>query len=298
MFLTLSWFLAYIPIGVCAQEKIVAVVNSDCITQKDLDDFTSFMRMQYAPDYKGDRLEEKMNSMKKDLLDKLVEDRLILQQARKNKISVDESRIKTRTEELKKKYASEAEFKDALRNQGLVEADLEARLREQLLMYMAIEKMVKAKITVQPQEITDFYQKNTHQFRVAEERNFYSVAVNDEKTAGLAAAGVKRGEKLEAVVKRLGLSLVENNASRDGKLKKEVEDVLFGLKPEELSRPIETAGIWYLFLVKKITPPRIMSLAEAQGFVYAALYNAKMQEALNLWLDDLKKGAYIKIMQE
>src|SRR3989338_6450398 len=66
-----------------AQDKIVAIVNNEVITQKDLDDFLNFMRMQYAQELKGRELENKIQSMKIVLLDKLIEDRLMLQDAQK-----------------------------------------------------------------------------------------------------------------------------------------------------------------------------------------------------------------------
>ena len=77
-----------------AQDKIIAIVNSDVITQKDLNDFLNFMRMQLMTEYKGKELENKIQSMKLDLIDKLVEDRLILQQAKKNNIQIDEGRLR------------------------------------------------------------------------------------------------------------------------------------------------------------------------------------------------------------
>ena len=52
-----------------AQDKIIAVVNNDVITHKDLDDFADFLRMQLSREYKGSALEIKIESIKKDLLD-------------------------------------------------------------------------------------------------------------------------------------------------------------------------------------------------------------------------------------
>ena len=46
-----------------AQDKILAVVNNEIITQRDLDGFVSFMRMQLSSEYKGQALEDKLNSM-------------------------------------------------------------------------------------------------------------------------------------------------------------------------------------------------------------------------------------------
>jgi len=43
--------------GICfAQDKIVAVVNDEIITQKDLNDFVNFMRMQLSIELTGEQL--------------------------------------------------------------------------------------------------------------------------------------------------------------------------------------------------------------------------------------------------
>ncbi len=85
-----------------AQDKIVAIVNKDIITQKDLNDFINFMRVQLSTQYQGKQLESKIQSMKLDLLDKLIEDRLILQKAKKDNMGIDPDRIKAKINEIKK----------------------------------------------------------------------------------------------------------------------------------------------------------------------------------------------------
>ncbi|MDD5096924.1 MAG: hypothetical protein PHU59_00325, partial [Candidatus Omnitrophica bacterium] len=38
---------------VFAEDKVVAIVNNDAITQKDLDDFSGFIRVQFSREFKG-----------------------------------------------------------------------------------------------------------------------------------------------------------------------------------------------------------------------------------------------------
>ncbi len=76
---TAAYSLQFTAYNLFAQDKIAAIVNNDIITQKDLDDFLNFMRIQLSQDYSGKELENKIQAMKPDLLDRLIEDRLILQ---------------------------------------------------------------------------------------------------------------------------------------------------------------------------------------------------------------------------
>jgi parvulin-like peptidyl-prolyl isomerase len=173
-----------------AQDKVVAVVNHEIITQKELDDFLSFARMQYSRELKGKDLEEKVQGARQDLLQRLIEDRLILQQAKNDKISIEPARIKARIIELKKRYATDAEFQEDLAKQGLVEADLENKVREQMLMYEMVQQKVRSKIMVRPDEITSFYDQNKREFLTPEERQLMMVISQDEKQL-LFAPGTK-----------------------------------------------------------------------------------------------------------
>lgn len=296
--LVIIWNLV---IGCCnfslifAQDKIVAVVNDEIITQKDLNDFVNFMRMQLSVELTGEQLEQKIKSMKADLLDKLIEDRLILQEAKKNKVLVDENRVKAKIDEIKGRYGREAEFQAALVQQGLTQADLELRLREQLLMYSIIESKIKSKIIIRPSEVTEFYQKNIEEFKTPEEREFQSLTTKDGDSAQKIADDLKKGGDFSETAKKYSLEAKNFNAKQGGELRAELEGAIFLLNPGEISQPLKIEDTFYIFKLIKIIPFRQESLIEAQDKIQEFVFNKKMQEDLLLWLTELKKNAYIKI---
>ncbi len=280
-----------------AQEKIVAIVNSDVITQKDLNDFINFTRVQMAGDYKEEELKEKIEALKSDLLNKLIDDRIILQEAKRDKIKVDEDKIKAKVSEIKSRYPSETGFQQALSLQGLVQADVENRIREQLLMYDIIEAKVKSRIVVNPAEVTDFYQKNPREFILSEQRDFESIALEDSVAAGQVAAGLKRGQDLGELAQKYSFSVDTLGGVVAEELKKELSEALFKIKLGEFAGPIKIEDKYYIFKLNKITPPRAKQLSEVQDRIYGFLLEKKMQEDLARWLDELKSRAYIKIIQ-
>jgi len=189
--------------AVYAQDKVVAIVNNEIITQKDLNDFLNFIRMQYSRDFKGKELEEKVGAMKQDLLQRLIEDRIILVQAKNEKITVDPERVKAKINDVKKHYALESEFEQDLAKQGLVQADLENKIREQMLMYNIIEQKVRNKIAVRPDELTSFYNQNKKQFLKPEERVLTVIISSDEDQAKTVSYQLRLGTKVEALAQRV-----------------------------------------------------------------------------------------------
>lgn len=277
-----------------AEDKIVAIVNSDVITQKDLNDFINFTRMQMSSEHTPQEVENKIKSIKNDLLDKLIEDRIILQEAKKDKIKIDESRVKARVEEVKKRYGSDSNFQVALAGQGLVQADVESRIREQLLMYGIIEAKVRSKIVINPKEVTEFYEKNMEEFRSPAEFQVESLTTEDSEQARQALVNLKNGTEPETLGNTQSMSWNKMNIVK-GQLRKDIEDVVFKLKAGEVSSPLKIGNKYYIFKLNRIIPPLQQNLSQVRDQVYTFLFNQKMEEELTRWLDEIKKRSYIKI---
>ncbi|MCX5687392.1 MAG: SurA N-terminal domain-containing protein [Candidatus Omnitrophica bacterium] len=72
---------AIIVLSIFAQaatiNKVVAVVNDEIITQQDIDQLLSVLYAQYSQEYKSDELLQKMEEAKKDILNQIIEDKLV-----------------------------------------------------------------------------------------------------------------------------------------------------------------------------------------------------------------------------
>ncbi len=293
--------IVHTPYAICdlfAQDKIVAIVNEDVITQRDLDDFVIFTRIQLSREYQGRDLETRIQSMKLDLLNKLIEDRLILQEAKRSKIIINEERVKARVNEIKRRYPTDTAFQKDLARQGLVQADLETRIREQLLMYVIVENKVRSHITVTPDEVTRFYNKDMHRFKTAEEREAEVIAFENEDLAKTFSYEYRRGEKLVDLATRYPFTInILKVASGRDEVRKEIEDVVFKLGLSEVSAPVDIDSKFYVFKLQNITVSRQQTLAQAQDEIHDILLDEKMQEEMTRWLDEIKAKSYIKIVQ-
>jgi len=284
-------------LAVFAQDRIIAIVNNDVITQKDLNDFVNFMRMQLTSEYEPEEVENKIGSMKSDLLEKLIEDRLILQEAKKSNIKVDESLVKARIQNIKSRYGQDAEFQAALKRQGLVQADIESRIREQLLAYNIINEKIRNKIIVNPNEVTDYYQKNTAEFTIPQQLELQSVATEDEEKAKEIFHSASKGQDLKALADANSLKFQKITVAK-GQLRDDIEQAVFKLNILEVTGPIKIENLYYIFKLINIIPSKVQTLDEARDKIYNLLFNLKMQKKLTEWIDELKSRSYIKISQD
>jgi len=278
-----------------AEDKIVAIVNNEIITQKDLDEFTNFMYLQLSAKYKDKEVQEKLKEMKPDLLDRLVEDRLILQKAKKDNIAIDESRVKAKIAEIRSHYLSEADFQSALAKQGLTQADIEARIREQLFIFSIIDTQVRNKIIISPKEVTDFYEQNQEEFIEPETKRVSSLVIKTEEVANRVLVAVKDNPDFEKISKEYSVELNNLGLVKRGQLIKEIEDVIFNLSMGSTSEPVKYNDAYYIFKVEEILAPKKYSLSEAQEAIYNRLYELKMQEKLIQWLTEFKAKSYVEI---
>ena len=290
----------YLPFtGRClyAQDKVIAVVNNEVITQKDLMDFLNFIRLQYSRQLQGKALEEKINSMKQDLLQRLIEDRLILQQAKLDKTSAEPSRVKSKIEEIKKGYASESVFEQDLAKQGLVRADLENKISEQMLMRNLVEQKVRNKVVIRPDEITSFYAQNKAQLLKPEERLLTLFILQDEETAKALSYQLRVGAKIEELATKFAFTTDKLSVVFGQQLRPEIEATVFKLGLGEISSPVKVDTQYFIFKLDEIVGSRQLSLIQAQDQIRAYLFEKKTQEELTKWLDELKKQSYIKILE-
>ncbi len=280
-----------------AQDKVIAVVNNEIITQKDLADFLNFIRLQYAQQLQGKALEEKINSMKLDLLQRLIEDRLILQQAKLEKMSMESGRVKAKISEIKKRYASQADFETDLAKQGLVQADLENKISEQMLMYNLVEQKVRSKVMIRPDEITSFYAQHKEKFLKPQERLLTLFILQDESVAKTVSYQLRLGTQVDILAARYAFTTDKLSALAGQQLRPEIEETVFKLAIGEVSSPVKIDDQYFIFKLDEIIGSQQLTLPQAQDKIQALLFESKLQAELAKWLDELKKQSYIKILE-
>lgn len=122
-----------------SKAQIVATVNGAPITQRE------FNRADASSD---------------QTLDALVAEKLVNQEAKKQKVTVSDSQINDQIATIKKQLGSDQEFRAALSRNHLTENQLRDQIRTQLLA----EKMGAKNVSVSDQEAQTFYNQNKAQF--------------------------------------------------------------------------------------------------------------------------------------
>ncbi|MDD4182486.1 MAG: SurA N-terminal domain-containing protein [Candidatus Omnitrophica bacterium] len=268
--------------------KIVAKVNSQIITAKDLDDYYKVLTYK-VPGAAGIAQDE--TNGKKEALVKLIEDKLILEEAKKKNLEVSSYLVNGQMNKMIESYSSRDEFENSLIERGLTVTMLKERILGQFLMRQVIDIYVGSYVSVSPQEVNKYYEEHKAEMK-APERYVLWIAQSKDKNKIVAIANAIKEKGIVEAEKEYSDSLVKLDAGIT-ELKEEIAQTVKKLKEGEQSVKTMDA-VNYLVYLEKILPPRDLSLEEAQESVRNIIWNNKFRQRFEEWVKQLKDKAVIK----
>jgi len=155
-------FLASLSHAAPPVEGVVAVVGDEVILKSEVDEQLAFYLMQAQID-PADTV--KVEAARKEILDRMVDAKVIVNEARKRKMIITKQELDQAVEdavkEVKGRMGSEAKFKEQMGKEGLTEEKLRTRYRRelesQLLAMKLVDREVRSKIKVTDQDVDSFY---------------------------------------------------------------------------------------------------------------------------------------------
>lgn len=255
----------------------------------------------------------RLQELRKQLLDSLVNTELLYQASQAAKIGVTEESIARALQTLQGKFPSEQEFTRYLQGQGLSVEEMKNRIRRNLATEQLVKQEVEPKISVTEPEISEYYQKNKERMRRPEAVKLSEIFVRSDSRAS-ADAKAKARQKIESLLKEvrsgkdfaaLARQFSESPdakdggemgyVTRDGTLPVLAESA-FKLKVGEVSDVVETPFGYHILKVTARRPAGDVTLAEAKPQISSFLHQQKEREAFNVYLGKLKAGAKIEIL--
>jgi parvulin-like peptidyl-prolyl isomerase len=223
-------------------------------------------------------------AVKKNVARQLVANEVVLQEAKKRKVSYSPARLEQTLDGIKKQFPDSATLERELAKMGQTRQDMRDQVRDGLLIDTLIKSLTKHADSVSDKSCKDYYDANPLQF--ASDRKFrvsqILFAVKKDATpaqkkaasdkAATVLAEIKAGKDFAAAAKKYSQDPSTSGAGGDigwfkkGDLKKEFDVVATALKPSEVSAVFETDAGFHI--VKKtgeeILPPQPFEKARDQ----------------------------------
>ncbi len=295
-------------------EEIIARVNNQIITR------TQFQREQQqlkdeAQQQDPTHAEQIATAGQKDILRGLIDRQLLLDKGKDLGITADTDLIK-RLDEMRKqmKLGSMDDLEKAAEAQGISFEDFKQNMRTEIITQQVIQREVGGHINVTKEEEQKFYDQHKPDLERKEQVKLSEILVSTEQAGDdqqkIAAAQAKADDLLKQI--RAGASFEEiakknsdgataaqggdlGEAFERGKLAKQLEDLTFAMKKDQVSDVIRTKQGFVILKVTEHQPAGIPAMSQIENRLQEAVYMQKLQPALRDYLKRLREEAYIHV---
>ncbi len=284
-------------------DRVVAVVNDDVVMMSDLQEAIILSRRdgRSVPD---------SAELERTMLNRLVDHRLQVQEAKRDKIEITDDELRAAVDDVVKRNGGDREkFEAQLQVQGVTWEALRREMREQLLAQRVRSRRVVRRSTVTEAEVDQYLAQNRDKFEAGLKYHAFHMAITVEATSSPGAWEQAKGE-IESISVALagGADFAELARTRAkdptggdlgwlarGELDAVFEQPLLALQKGQVTAPIRSGAAYHLFKLddrEELTADR---LADARQQGRDLLLQKKAQERFDEWLEGLRRRALIAI---
>ncbi|MBW1749176.1 MAG: SurA N-terminal domain-containing protein [Deltaproteobacteria bacterium] len=302
-------------------DSCVAVVNDDVITLSEVNEAGKPMFQRVAEQVPPEQLADALKQARQTVIEKLIEKRLLVQQAEQMQISVsDEDVDRALAQILERNSTTMEQFKSELARMGVDEQQYRDNLRDQLLGSKLINYEVRSKVIVPEEKIIDYYDQHYTEQVGAGGYYILQIGVTLDKE-GMPADPVeakevakKKAERILSLAtggqdfKQLARQYSDLPSAVDGgdigafqkdEMAEYMRDAVTSLKPGEISPVVESPNGYMLFKLLSSQEGKIITKVPYDSVkeeIRNTLYQQEMEKRYDTWLEEIRSQAYIKIL--
>lgn len=287
-----------VTLGMKRGTAVAAVVNGEIIYASELEGSIKAIAQQFGVDLNSKDGEKQRAEISRIVLDQLIDQRLILQEARRRNLLASDGQVDAQLADIKQNFPSERDFKDALEQRGLTVNELRNRVRASLTRQNLSANIPNA--TVTNAEIEKYFQEHRRELDRPEQIRVRHILLESETEARFVLAKLKRGETFQDLARQHSKDPGSKEQGGDlglvsrGQLVGEFEQAAFALQAGQTSEIVKTQYGYHIIQVIERTSPQAASLDKAREQIRSRLLASKQEAAFQEWLKQVKAQAKIK----
>lgn len=289
-------------------DRVVAVVNNDAITLAEI--LESIAAWRYENQQRSSTTDEELASQ---FLTRLIDSRLQLQEAEREKIVVDDAEVAEELAERVKKLGmpSMEAFEAAVKAQGMSVDAVRKRVRDGIRMQRVVRRKVALRVSVTEAEIDKYLDANRAKLETGlsyHARHILVTPEGDSEAAWEAARQKADTIRSEAAANADFAELARRHSSdasakdggdlgtlKRGELAKEIESHVLALEPGEVSAPYRSSLGWHVFKLETKEALEGASLTRVRQQIRDILFREKYETRFDAWLKEIKQRAVIEV---
>jgi len=281
--------------------RIVATVDGDPITAHELE--------RFAAERGG------ANADRGQVLEALITDKILRKEAAAKGIAVKDADVDAYVAQVKaRNRLDDARFEEAITGQGLTMAQYRARVKDELEKSQLVNREIRARVSVSPEEIERYYEANRAEFSagtgvtlrsivlrvepLADEAEVERIRARAEDLRRQAAGGADFAELAREHSQGAGASsggLLGTFAP--GELAPALDRAVRGLRKGEVSEVVRTDTGFQIVTVDEVRSEGVRSLDEVREEIRERLYDAELEKRFEAWLSkDLRERHSVEVL--
>ncbi len=289
-------------------DRVVAVVNNDAITLGELHESIIMYRQENREASASD------DALAKQFLTRLIDSRLQIQEAEREKITVEDDEMKEELEERMKKLGATSmdQFEKIVKEQGLTMDGLKKRLKNSMMAAKVLHRKVRLRVSVTERDIDRYLEENRAKLEVGLSYHARHILIqpDDPASEDSWAEARRRADGLRSQILEGGDFIELAKAfSRDssaqeggdlgtlkrGELAQDIETQILALRPGEVSAPYRSSLGWHVFRLESKEALEGEGLVRARQQIRDILFRQKFEARQEAWLNEIKQRAIIEL---
>jgi parvulin-like peptidyl-prolyl isomerase len=280
--------------------RIVATVDGEPVTAHEL--------RRYAREHGGETVPEAQ------VLEALITEKLLEKEVKAQGIAAREEEIDRYIAQIRERNGMDPErFERALEAQGMTLARYRIKVKGEIERAQLVNREIRQRVNVSPEEIRRHYDGHREDYAVAEkvkvrdilfaldasatETEVARTRAKAEEVRQLAAGGKDFGALARQFSEGPGADKGgELGTFGRGEMEPALEQVLFALKPGQVSEPVRARGGFHILRVDERIAEGHKPLEDVSDEIRERLYNDNLEERFQSWMSrDLRERHHVEV---
>ena len=301
------------PASARTVEKIAAVVGDAVILASEVEEKAAPLLAEISRLPDPGKRAARSSALRREVLERLIDDELILQQASDLKLTITSEQIDASIDEIKRQNSIDDEqLRQALKGQGMSMAAYRADLKRQLLRFRVLNIAVGSRVTVSDEDVKAYYDRHMKSGENVQVRaSHIFVAIPEGADAATVAEKQAQAAKLLDRAKsgddfaKLAREFSDDPATRSeggdlgyfgrDMLPKPIEELVFAMQIGEVRGPVRAdRGFHVIKLVDRKTKDA-KPLDDVKDDIRMQLRQKEMERQTKTYLTELRKKTLVDI---
>jgi parvulin-like peptidyl-prolyl isomerase len=290
-------------------DRVLAIVNNDAITLFELQEAIAVYRYENR-----DRANENSDQLIQQFLARMIDSRLQVQEAEREKIVIEEAEIDEELSDRIKKMnlKSREEFEAALKAQGIPMTAVRKRVADELRRGRIVSRKVRLRISVTEEEVSQYLEANRAKLETGLSYHAAHILIVPEtgpEDAALENARIRADLLRTELLQGGNFAELARQYSRDasardggdlgtlkrGELAQDIETQILSLSPGQISSPYRSALGYHIFRLESKETLEGEGLGRVRAQIREILFREKFDTRLDAWLKEIKQRAVIDV---